>query len=181
MHFFLILTFVMFFGCGAFKGVYAARSIDLSFSIYLEINDAFIYPAGQPLDDPKSKPFEFIMQVRGLTDQTLETIVRDHLQGNLKISAIEQLDANLVSFFDDGAMIERVDSCYSPNIASPVSFNSVVCFPFVGDLLALNGKALIEHLQGESLRVTIQSSTDTINTVGYRLRMRELVISHNKN
>lgn len=174
MRFFLILWLIMFVGCCGGHGVHASRPVDLSFSVFLEINGAFIYPTGQSLDDPDSKTFEMCVRVIGLTHQSLGKIVLDLCQSKLGIVTIEGIRANIVSFLG-GVMVAHVESCTSSSITSPVSPRNLAgAFPHMANLLTLNGGDLIKHIPGQSLHVTIRSPTDSIYTVGYRLRQREL-------
>ncbi len=170
MRFFLALLLIMFFGRDAINNVHASKNIDLSFSVYLEINGRFIYPAGQIAEDINSKPFEMIVNVRGLTHQNLKRILLDFCLDNLGIASVSTIQASIDPFLKSGIVMTRVESYMTSSMASPVNSDSICSFPKVCDLLALSKCELIEHLYGNSLRVSIQSLTDSIHTVGYRLR-----------
>ena len=180
MRFFLTLGLIIFCGSGVSNGVYAAQVIDLSFSVYLEINGLFIYPKGQIAENPESKPFEMIVNVRGLTHQTLKRILLDFCLGNLEIGSINTIQASIDPFLRDGIIMTRVESYMTSSMASPVDSESIYSFPKVFDLLALSKNELIEHVSGASLRVSIQSLTDSIDTVGFRLRQKEQDLLHKK-
>jgi hypothetical protein len=180
MRFFLTLLLIMFVEYGVCHGTNAPTVRDLSFSVFLEINGEFIYPAGQSATDSEHRPFELCVEVRGLTDQSLERILLDVCRDNLGIFVIDTLQASIVSFLDD-YMMTTVESCMPSSVASPVgtvssaSSNRQRHFPSLRDLLALNRSDLFTQIQGQSLKVCIQSPTESIYTVGRRLRLRELV------
>lgn len=172
MRLFLTLWLVMFGGCGA--SIHAVEPVDLSFSVYLEINGHYIYPASHFAEDPNSKPFEIIINVKGLRDRNLHRILLDLCRDKLGISTIETIQVNIISLFVDDVMVTHVESCASSSVASPVGVENLCSFPSPHDLLTLNKEDLIKQIHGKSLRVSIQSSTDSIRTVGFRLREREL-------
>jgi hypothetical protein len=168
MRFFLILWLVMY-------ELHAASQItELSFSVFLEINGQFIYPAGQSAGSFESKPFEMIVSVRGLTHQNLRRILLDFCSGNLKIASIKTIQASIDPLLKDGIVMTRVESEMTSSMASPVEAGKSVVFPILYDLLTLSKNDLIEHVYGNILRVSIETSTDSIYTVGHRLRQREL-------
>jgi hypothetical protein len=192
MRFLLHLWLTMFVGYGVCHGANAPKACDLSFSVFLEINGQVIYPAGQAATDPERKPFELCVEVKGLTNQTLKRILLDVCQENLGIYVIDAFQVNIVSFLESAIMLthveSRLESYGDSSVTSPVSsvtpispissVSSPICdrqrlFPSPRDLLALNSDDLIAQIQGRSLQLSIQSPTESIYTVGRRLRLRE--------
>ncbi|QOL19407.1 hypothetical protein [Candidatus Bodocaedibacter vickermanii] len=174
MRFLITLWLFIFVSFSAFNNVHASQAIDLSFSVYLEINGRFIYPAGQIAEDINSKPFEMIVSVRGLTNQTLQRILLDFCLGNLEIGSVSTIQVNIDPLLKSGIVMTRVESYMTSSMASPTASESIHSLSKELDLLVLSKCELIEHIYENSLRVSIQSSTDSIHTVGYRLRQKEL-------
>lgn len=147
----------------------------LKFCMYLEVNNKFIYPFRLLPEKVTRHPFMMEIIVRGHTNQSLETILRDFLTKNLGVKSIEHIYCNLVHFDQDMGMIHTVQSTGGSSLASPVEMhNSRHAFENVGSLLKCQGDALRSMIAGKNLRVSIQSNTDSINTIGVRLHKQEL-------
>lgn len=187
MRFFIMLWLFMLNGFCAFKSIHASSQVsdpqitELSFSVYLEINGQFIYPARQTAENLESKPFEMLVTVSGLTYQNLMRILLDFCLGNLEIASVRTIRANIDPFLKEGIVMTRVESYMTSSMTSPVESEKLSSFPKPVDLLTLSGDELIQHVCGNLLRVSIESSTDSILTVGHRLRMKELDNVDDKN
>jgi hypothetical protein len=142
--------------------------------MYLQVNGEFIYPYGQDPKDPSRPPFEMKLNIYGLTRQTLENILRDFLRRFLGVHSIETLSCNIVHFDNEIGMIDYVHSCGTSTAASPTDPNSPHSFDVLLSILTLSGEKLAYYVAGKCLRVSIHSTSDSIFSIGYRLRRIEV-------
>lgn len=146
----------------------------LQFCMYLEVNDEFIYPSTLDPEKVTRSPFMMEINVRGLTDQSLETILRDFLTKHLGVRSIEHLFCNTVQVDEEMGMIHKVQSREASSMASPVESDSRCSFDNFFSPLEESGEKLRSMIEGKIIRVSIQSITDNIYTIGFRLRQKEL-------
>lgn len=149
----------------SFQVLEGAKLHELSFSVYLEINGELIYPY-TPDKMPPARPFVMDILIKGAGLRSFEQIVLDFLRTQLSVQSIERIW--IVPYI----FSEVVDAMIVPVVSPVCSEASSDGFESFESLLLLSGDKL-DQLNGKSFKVHIQSNSDSIFTVGKRLRERE--------
>lgn len=152
--------------CFSFQILDGAKLNELSFSVCLAINDELIYPYMAD-KTPGSRPFVMDITVKGAGLRSFEQILLDFFKNQLSIQCVEKMWVVPYVFSEVvDAMITLVASPVCSEASGGDGFESF------DTLLSLSGDTL-KQLNGKSFKVHIQSSSDSILTVGGRLRERE--------